>query len=257
MRPLSVTQTVILAAGYGSRLGSAESGVPKPLMTVAGVPLIAHAIEHARASGCVDAVIVIGYQGARVQAAVEEMAPAMGVRFVENRDVSVPNGLSLLAAERLAAHCFYLQMVDHVFAGVALPKLAAQAFGDGELGRVLIDRAPGAIDLADATKVRLMGSRVTAIGKSIEPWDAVDAGCFVLTPAVFDALRRVPSGEPLTVSSGMRQLVASGALGAADVDGVEWIDVDTPADRAMAERLRGFSASACAPSSRRDIRRRV
>ncbi len=237
-RSLPVTQTVILAAGYGLRLGSVESGVPKPLMLVGGLPLIAHALEHARASGCTRAVIVIGHQGDRVQASVEEMSPDLDLCFVENPDVAAPNGLSLLAAESAVAEHFYLQMVDHVFAGVALPRLAAVPFGLGEAGRVLIDRAPGGeIDLADATKVRLEGRQVTAIGKGIEQWDAIDAGCFMLTPAVFDALRRVPSDEPLTVSSGMRQLVASGSLGAASVDGVDWVDVDTPADRSIAERL--------------------
>src|SRR5258706_726905 len=158
---MSVTQTIILAAGYGSRLASAESGVPKPLMTIGGVPLIAHAIEHARASGCLQAVIVIGHEGDRVQAAVEEMAPNLKLRFVETPDVSAPNGLSLLAAERDAADRFYLQMVDHVFAGVALPRLAAAPFAVGETGRVLVDRKPGdEIDISDATKVRLGGSPV-------------------------------------------------------------------------------------------------
>src|SRR3954468_10836097 len=118
----SVTQTVILAAGYGSRLGSAESGVPKPLMIVAGMPLIAHALEHARASGCAQAIIVIGHEGDRVQAAVERMTPGLDLYFVENPDVTTPNGTSLLAAERRAGGHFYLQMVDHIFGGVALPK---------------------------------------------------------------------------------------------------------------------------------------
>jgi choline kinase len=247
-RSLPVTQTIILAAGYGSRLGSAESGVPKPLMTVGGLPLIAHALEHARASGCAQAVIVVGHEGDRVQAAVEQMAPGLDLRFVENPDFTTPNGLSLLAAERMAAGRFYLQMVDHVFAGVALPKLAAIPFVNGEDGRVLVDNAPGDdIDLADATKVQLAGTRVLSIGKGIGLWDAIDTGCFVLTPAIFDALRRVPAGEGLTVSSGMRQLAASGSLGAVDVDGVEWIDVDTPADLETAERL---LLTAAAPMTR-------
>ena len=69
-------QTVILAAGLGSRLGSAEAGVPKPLMEVGGAPLIAQALAHAEASGCREAVVVIGYEGARVRAAVEALAHA-------------------------------------------------------------------------------------------------------------------------------------------------------------------------------------
>jgi choline kinase len=233
-----VTQTVILAAGSGSRLASARGDVPKPLVAVAGVALIAHALEHARASGCTEAVVVIGFDGERVRAAVERLATPLYVRFITCPDHSAPNGVSLLAAEPLAAPLFFLQMVDHLFGDVALPKLVAAPM-DGEAGRVLVDRAPVDLDLADATRVRLDGARVTAIGKGIDPWDAIDAGCFVLTRAVFDALRAVPKDAAQTVSSGMRRLVARGLLHAVDVDGTSWIDVDTPADRTIAERIIG------------------
>ena len=233
----AVTQTVILAAGSGSRLTGNGGGVPKPLMMVNDRPLVAHALDHARASGCTEAVVVIGHEGARVQAAVEALGGGLRVRFVENRETASPNGVSLLAAEMAAAPMFFLQMVDHVFAACALPKLIAAPLTASEAGRVLVDRTPRNIDLADATRVRLDGARVLAIGKSVNPWDAIDAGCFVLTAAVFDALRRVPAAEPRTVSSGMRRLAADGRLGAADLDGIEWADVDTPADRELAEGL--------------------
>ena len=68
--------------------------------------------------------------------------------------------------------------------------------------------------------------------------------CFVLTPAIFDALRMVPPGEPRTVSSAMRRLVDGRALTAAEISGVRWIDVDTPEDRAEAERLLAAGAVA-------------
>jgi len=201
------------------------------------VPLLAHALSHARASGCVEAVIVVGHERERVAAAARAMSSGLSIRFVETPDPSAPNGVSLMSAEPLAAPRFFLQMVDHLFEEVALPKLTRAALAADEGGRVLIDRAPGDIDLEDATKVRLAGDRIVAIGKGIEPWDGVDAGCFVLTSAIFAALGDVPASEPKTVSSGMRQLAARGALGAVDVDGLAWVDVDTPADRESAERL--------------------
>lgn len=89
-----------------------------------------------------------------------------------------------------------------------------------EVGRVLVDSTPSAdIDLDDATKVRLLDGRVSAIGKGLDGWDAIDAGCFVLTHGVFEALRRVSADEGLTVSSGMRRLVAERRLGAVDIRG--------------------------------------
>lgn len=239
-QPMRVTQTVILAAGSGSRLVPARGDVPKPLMTVGGVPLVAHALEHARRSGCVEAVIVVGYEGARVRSAIERIETPLRLIFVDNPDYAEPNGVSLLAAEPAAAPAFFLQMVDHLFPEPTLPLLIAEPFDAGEVGRVLVDAAPSAdIDLDDATKVCLERGRVSAIGKGLDGWDAIDAGCFVLTHGVFEALRAVPAEEGRTVSSGMRRLVADQALGAADLRGANWIDVDTPADREIAERLLG------------------
>lgn len=236
-RPSEVSQTVILAAGTGTRLADARGDVPKPLMTVAGIPLIAHALNHAVASGCTEAVIVIGYAGALVRAAVEAMTPQLALRFATSPDPTLPNGISLLAAEPLARPQFFLQMVDHLFAEPCLSRLAAAPLDSSEAGRVLVDAHPVNLDLDDATKVRLEGRRVRAIGKGLDPWDAIDAGCFLLTPAVFEALRAAPPGNGRTVSSGMRQLVAEGRLTSVDVNGIEWMDVDTPADRVAAERL--------------------
>jgi choline kinase len=236
--PMQVSQTVILAAGSGSRLATARGDVPKPLMTVAGIPLIAHALEHARASGCEEAVIILGYEGGRVREAVEAMSAPLQVVFLENPDYTAPNGVSLLTAEPAAMPAFYLQMVDHLFGEPALIRLTQAPLAANEAGRVLVDSVPSSeIDLEDATKVQLAGRRVTAIGKGLNRWDAIDAGCFVLTHAIFDALRGVSNGEGCTVSSGMRRLVAQGVLGSVDLRGAVWIDVDTPADRDLAERL--------------------
>jgi 1L-myo-inositol 1-phosphate cytidylyltransferase/CDP-L-myo-inositol myo-inositolphosphotransferase len=233
---MSVRQTIILAAGVGARLGSSD-GVPKPLMTVGGLPLISYALAHADATGCREAVIVVGHEGTRVREAVEAMAPPLDVVFVTNPDATTPNGESLLVAESYAADRFFLQMVDHLFTQPVLRRLTATPIDVSTAGRVLVDRSPVDLDVSDATRVTLSGSRVTAIGKAVDPWDAIDAGCFVLTRAVFDALRRVPPNEPRTVSSAMRRLVSAAALGAVDIDGVRWIDVDTPEDRGRAEDL--------------------
>ena len=95
-----MTQAVILAAGNGSRLSGSGSPVPKPLLPVGGRPLIAHALGHAHACGCREAVIVIGHEGARVRAAVEALGVPLALTFVDVVDASLPNGVSLLATER-------------------------------------------------------------------------------------------------------------------------------------------------------------
>ena len=181
---------------------------------------------------------MLGYEATRVRAAIDAMPSPMQMRFLYSPDHTAPNGVSLLAAESAADRIFYLQMVDHLFARPVLAQLASQPLTSLEAGRVLVDSSPSAdIDLDDATRVTLSNDWVTAIGKGLASWDAIDAGCFVLTHAVFDALREVRPPEGVTVSSGMRRLVQQGRLGAVDIRGVSWVDVDTPIDRERAERI--------------------
>ena len=60
---------------------------------------------------------------------------------------------------------------------------------------------------------------------------------FRADPGVFDAFREVPSDEPRTVSSAMRRLVCARTRSLTDIGDIPWADVDTPADREVAERV--------------------
>jgi choline kinase len=63
-----------------------------------------------------------------------------------------------------------------------------RAHGDESL--LAIDRNwATAAQAAEATKVRLQGDRITAIGKQVDPFDAIDTGVFVFSPAIFQRPR--------------------------------------------------------------------
>jgi len=81
---------VVLAAGLGSRLGG---DVPKPLLSLGGQPLVAHALAAARGSGC-DTVIVV-VSDARVADAIE------GVEIVHNEQPERGIASSLQVAIRV------------------------------------------------------------------------------------------------------------------------------------------------------------
>ena len=229
----TIAQTIILAAGSGRRLAGSKPSPPKPLLCVAGQPLLAHALGQAAAAGCTEAVVVVKHQASEVEAFLDGFDSTLRIRTIRNPHEG-PNGLSLLAARPLAHQRFFLQMADHVFMAPVLRRFSRLP---PSRAAVLVDRQPHHIDVLDATKVRLAGEQVIAIGKQVEPWDAIDAGCFVLTQGVFDAFAEVEKAEPLTVSSGIRRLVARGMMSAVDLEGVSWMDVDTPADQESAERL--------------------
>jgi choline kinase len=90
---------------------------------------------------------------------------------------------------------------------------------------------------AEATKVRLNGDRITAIGKDLSSYDALDTGLFVCAPALFPALEIARLGGDTTLSGGIRQLAARGLMRGVGVGAATWCDIDTLQDLAAAEVL--------------------
>lgn len=231
-------QTVILAAGNGARLNGSGHHHPKPLLLVAGRPLIEHALRQAEAVGCEEAVVVIGCGADRMRDELGRLATPLRLRLVFNPWFDLPNGVSLLTAEPYAAQHFFLQMADHVFARPVLELLDGGAPADGR-ALLLVDRSPLDLDEADATKVRIADNRITVIGKEVQPWDGFDAGCFRMDHRIFGALRGAGAAGAPTVSAGMARLAAAGELAPVTLPGVAWVDVDRPQDLERANALLG------------------
>ncbi len=236
-RLLGTRQTVILAAGNGSRLSATRGQLPKPLVRVAGQALIEHALDQAVAAGVEEAIIVTGNAADQMRAHLESVDTSLKLTVVYNERYHDPNGVSLLCAEPYITGAFYLQMADHVFAHPVLHFLDRADAAPAQCARLLVDFHPVNLDEDDATKVRVAGSHITAIGKDIFPYDAVDTGCFRLDPRVFDALHEVARSEAPSVTLGMRRLLGRGELASVPLSGVRWTDVDTPEDYAKAEML--------------------
>lgn len=232
-------QTVILAAGNGSRLSAARGTLPKPLVPVAGRTLIEHALDQAAVAGVEEAVIVTGNAADQMRAHLDGIETPLRLTVVFNPRFHEPNGVSLLAAAPHITGPFFLQMADHVFAQPVLRFLGQADAAPAECIRLLVDYHPVGLDEDDATKVRTTGPLITAIGKDVYPYDAVDTGCFRLDPRIFTALEDVARHEPPSVTLGMRRMLAQGLFAAVPLTGVRWTDVDTPEDYAKAELLLG------------------
>jgi choline kinase len=233
-----VRDAVVLAAGNGDRFknGTRQSKLLEPVL---GRPLILRTLATAAAAGISSFHIVVGYQADKLRAVVERGAPrGTAVHFTYNPDWHLENGVSVLAVrERLHDRRFALLMGDHLFEPSVLSRLLQMAVHADE-SVLAIDARPAPPDVAaEATKVSLNGDRITAIGKELGAYDALDTGLFVCAPALFTALDIARQEGDTTLSAGIRQLAARGLMRGADVGGASWCDIDTLADLATAETL--------------------
>jgi len=233
-----VRDAIVLAAGNGDRFQNAtrRSKLLQPLL---GQPLILRTLATAADAGIRSFHVVIGYQADAVREVVERGAPAgTTLHFTFNPDWHLENGVSVLAArERLRSRRFALLMGDHVFEPGVLARLLQLQVGPDESVLAVDARAVAPEVAAEATKVRVSGDRITAIGKDLTSHDALDTGLFVCAPALFDALEVARRAGDTTLSGGIRQLAALGLMRAADVGAASWCDIDTLDDLVAAESL--------------------
>ncbi len=225
---------VILAAGLGSRLLSAGADLPKALVPVLGRPLLSYTLDGLAGAGVQQAIVVAGHRGDQViEALAGAETPGLAVSFVRNPRFDLPNGSSLAAArDAVQGGPFLLLMADHLLSSAAIRRMLAAA-GDFAVG---VNHVPLPSErLVDATRVRLRRSGlVEAFGKRLDQWDAIDAGVFACLPAVFETLDTL--GDASEVGAIMTAVAARYRFRAIDLAGAFWLDVDTPADLAEAER---------------------
>ena len=88
-------KVVIMAGGKGTRIASVASDVPKPMIQVAGKPVLEHQIENLKACGLTDITLVVGHLGDVIKAHFKD-GSQYGVNityFTENHPLGTAGAL--------------------------------------------------------------------------------------------------------------------------------------------------------------------
>jgi len=231
---------VILAAGAGSRLTDASEGPPKPLVPVLGMPVLERAVRVCGEVGIDRVIVVVGHRDTEVRAWIDEFARRSGQRpeFVVAENWDLGNGASALTACSVVGDSpFLLMMCDHLASVSLLSRVLECNPPEGGICMAVDRDELPLFDWEDATKVRLHDGRVIGVGKTLVEWDAIDAGVFHCTPALFAALRESHVVAQHSLSTAIDILASANLVEAVDITGDFWFDVDTEAGRREAERL--------------------
>lgn len=94
-----IRQAVVLCGGQGTRLGNLVADVPKPMLPVAGRPVLDHAIDRLCEAGITDIVLAAGYKADVIRAHYAVSRPGVRIRVFEE---AIPLGTAGCVRELLS-----------------------------------------------------------------------------------------------------------------------------------------------------------
>lgn len=230
---------LVFAAGRGTRLRPHTDEVPKPLLEVAGEPMLARCLR--AAVGCVERIVlVVGYRGGEIEDRFGDSFLGVPIEYAR-QDEREGLAHAVLAAEKYIEGDVLTVNGDNVFEG-DLSVLVDRHREPGVDGAVLLDRvsrneaeATARCELAADGTIRDIE---TAVGEQPNAGYIAAGAQTHDGPALLDACRRVERSESgeYELTEALATLVGSGRrYVGVEPDG--WhLNVNTPADLEEARR---------------------
>jgi N-acetyl-alpha-D-muramate 1-phosphate uridylyltransferase len=232
---------MVLAAGLGERMRPLTERLPKPLVTVAGKPLLDHVLDRLSAQGVERAVVNVHYLANLIERHIASRQAPQIVISDERAKLLNTGGGVVKALPKLGAEPFFHINSDTIWIDGVRPNLQrlAEAFDPDSMDALLLLAASNDSIGYSGRGDFLMASdgRLT---KRAEPEIApfVYAGAALLRPELF---RDAPEGAfPLTVL--FDRAAEAGRLHGLRLEGV-WMHVGTPGAIAQAEAAITASAA--------------
>ena len=114
MKPLASDTAMVMAAGLGKRMRPLTSTRPKPMVKVAGKPLIDHALDRLASAGIANAVINVHYLPDSLEAHVlARLAPHCVIS--DERELLLETGGGMVKAQPLLPDPFFCLNSDNLW----------------------------------------------------------------------------------------------------------------------------------------------
>ncbi len=229
---MEVRQAFVLAGGKGERLRPLTDAIPKPLVKVAGKPILEYAIELLVRHGVEEIILGTGHMHEKIEGhfGSGEKFGARIIYSVEREPLGT--GGALKECERMLDGTFYMLNGDNI-ADFNLIGMANQHHASKAGATIAL------CEVADVTGfgvARLAGKKISEfvekpkIGEA--PSNLVNAGAYVIEK---ESLEYLPAGFNLIERTLFPELALAGKLFAFEHKGM-WLTTDTHERLALAER---------------------
>jgi MurNAc alpha-1-phosphate uridylyltransferase len=231
MRP---DTAVILSAGLGTRMRPLTLTTPKPLLKLAGQPILAHALDRLKAAGIKNIIVNAHHLSDQVAAFLKDYPD---VTVSQEAELLETGGaiMAILGKNLLPDAPFYVVNGDTFWVDGPTDTLGrlADAFRPGEMDVILLlARAAGAV--AETGRGDFLWPRDGGLRRrgerDVAPY--LYAGVQIVSPALFATAPPAPFSMNLLWDRAME----AGRLGAIVHDGV-WFHLSTPDDLERADAV--------------------
>lgn len=232
---------MVLAAGLGRRMRPITDAMPKPLVKVAGKPLLDWALDSLAAAGVAKAVVNVHYFPEQIVAHTARRVTPEIVISDESRELLDSAGGIVKALPELGQEPFYVLNADTFWIDSGAPSLArlALAWNDATMDILLM-----LADISSATGHSGGGDFLIEPNSRLrrakgDPAGLIYAGAAIVHPRIFEG---APAG-PHSLNRYFDAAIDAGRLFGMTMHG-SWITVGTPdaiplAEAAVAEALAG------------------
>lgn len=229
-----VTKAVVLAAGKGTRMGALTEEIPKPMLPVAGKPLLEHILDRLRQAGVTACGIVTGYRGEAIETHFARYP--MRLEFIHQAVINGTAGAAKLARSFAGDDPFLLTYGDIWCEADDYRRVVQPVAEEPETEATLaVKFAEDPFQGAAVYVTRGFIERIVEKpprGTSSTHWNS--AGIYCFRARVFDEIDRVPlsvRGE-YELTDAIGQMIAAGRkLRAVEIQGT-WRDIGRPEDLA-------------------------
>jgi mannose-1-phosphate guanylyltransferase len=224
---------VILVGGEGTRLRPLTAQMPKPMLPLAGRPLLAYTFDHLRRHGVGRAVLSCGYLPTQIEEHFGVETDGLALDYRVEPEPLGTGGAIRFGADGIAGT--FLALNGDSLRAADLDALIAFHRERGAKATILLT------PVADPSRYGLVrltdGGRVGGFLEKPRPeeidTDLINAGLYVLEPEVLDL---VPEGRAVSIERDVfPRLVEEGTLYGLALPGY-WLDVGTPASYLQAHR---------------------
>lgn len=226
--PLLDCPAVLLAGGFGTRLRSVVSDVPKPLAPVNGRPFLTYLLDQLVAAGWTRAILCLHYKAEQIKAALGTKYGPLHLEYTIEPEPLGTGGALSLALPLVQAPRFLVMNADS-FCGAPLAPFAAFHIEHGKPASLVSVTVPdtsryGRLEIAPDRHVLAFSEKSASSGRG-----PINGGIYLIES---ELAAGIPVGRTVSLEREMFPQWIAGGLMAWETEST-FIDIGTPESYAL------------------------